>query len=86
MVRFLILLVIAFFCGSIGARIAGSGRKGCVTSIILGFIGALIGGWLSRQLDIPDFFYLRGIPVLWSIAGSSIFVAIINALSGGAKK
>jgi uncharacterized membrane protein YeaQ/YmgE (transglycosylase-associated protein family) len=83
LIKFLILLLIAFICGSVGAKLAGAGNKGCFTSIILGFIGALIGSWLSEKLGITDFIYFRSIPVLWSIAGAAIFVAVINLISGG---
>jgi len=86
LIKFLILLIIAFICGSVGARLAGSGNKGCFTSIILGFIGALIGSWLSGKLGIKDFFYFRSIPILWSIVGAAVFVAVINLISGGSGK
>ncbi|MCI0471915.1 MAG: GlsB/YeaQ/YmgE family stress response membrane protein [Candidatus Aminicenantes bacterium] len=82
LIRFLILLFIAFVCGSVGARIAGSGGKGCFTSIILGFIGALIGSWLSGKLGIDDLLYFKNIPVFWSIIGAAVFVAVINLISG----
>ncbi|MCP5103787.1 MAG: GlsB/YeaQ/YmgE family stress response membrane protein [bacterium] len=83
MIRFLILLLIAFVCGSIGASLAGSSKKGCFTSIILGFVGAIIGSWLSDKLDTGDLLYIRGIPVVWSIIGSALFVAVLNLISGG---
>lgn len=86
MIRILILLLIAFVCGSIGAKLAGSSKKGCLTSIVLGFIGAWIGGWLSGKLQIGDLFYVKGIPVLWSIVGSALFVAVISLISGGNSK
>ncbi len=83
MVRILILLFIAFICGSIGSKIAGASKIGCLASIALGFIGALLGGWLSKKVEIPDIFYFKNIPILWSIIGSAIFVAVINLVSGG---
>ena len=86
MIRFLILLIIAAICGSIGAAIAGSKTRGCITSIILGFIGALIGNSLSQELNIPDFIYVGKIPVFWSIIGAALFVAIIGLISGRNKK
>lgn len=86
MLRILILVLIAFVCGSIGAKLAGSSKKGCVTSIVLGFIGAWIGGWLSGKLHIGDLFYVKGIPVLWSIVGSALFVAVISMITGGNSK
>ena len=79
---FLILLLVAAICGSIGAAIAGNNTRGCLTSIVIGLIGALIGTWLSRQLGISDFFYWYRIPIIWSIIGAAIFVAVINALTG----
>lgn len=83
---FLILLIVAALCGSIGAGLAGFTNKGCLTSIILGLIGALIGTWLSRVLHIPDFLYLQRIPVFWSIAGAAVFVALLNLLGGKRSK
>lgn len=83
MIRLLVLLLIAFVCGSIGASLGGSSKKGCLTSIVLGFIGALIGGWLSKKLQVGDLFYFREIPILWSIIGAALFVAVINLILGG---
>jgi uncharacterized membrane protein YeaQ/YmgE (transglycosylase-associated protein family) len=83
MIKILVLLLIAFVCGSIGASLGGASRKGCLTSIVLGFIGALIGGWLSQKLKVGDLFVFRGIPILWSIIGAALFVAVINLLLGG---
>ncbi len=86
MINFFLLLFIASICGSIGSGLAGSSKKGCFTSIILGFIGALIGGWISKNIGIRDFLYIRNIPVFWSIIGSSLFVAVVNLISGNNKK
>jgi uncharacterized membrane protein YeaQ/YmgE (transglycosylase-associated protein family) len=81
MIRILVLLIIASVCGAVGAKIAGTRAGGCLASIALGFIGALIGTWLSRQLDVPDFVYFHEIPLIWSIIGSALFVTLINLLS-----
>lgn len=86
MIRFLILLIIAAICGSIGASIAGASKKGCLTNIILGFIGAMIGSWLSRHLHVGELLVIQGVPVIWSIIGSALFVALLNMISGGDKK
>src|SRR5262245_19975675 len=79
---FLILLVVAGICGGIGQSIAGYSRTGCLGSIALGFIGALLGSWLARFLHLPELFTVRvggeAFPVLWSIVGSTLFVAIIS--------
>jgi len=81
-VGFLILLAVAAICGAIGTALAGYSSKGCLTSIILGLTGALIGSWLSKELGIRDFIYFQGIPVFWSIIGSALFVALLGFFRG----
>jgi len=79
---FLILLLVAGICGAIGQAIAGYSRGGCLVSIALGFIGALFGMYLARLLGLHELFAVRiagqTFPVVWSIIGSAIFVAIIS--------
>ena len=79
---FLLLLAVAGICGAIGQSIAGYSRTGCIGSIALGFIGALLGSWLARLLRLPEIFVLsiggERFPVVWSIIGSCLFVAVIS--------
>jgi uncharacterized membrane protein YeaQ/YmgE (transglycosylase-associated protein family) len=81
----IVLLAIAGVCGSIGSGLAGHRHVGCLGSIVLGFIGAWFGGWLSRVLHLPELFSLRvgsdRFPVVWSIAGAALFVAVIYFLT-----
>ena len=79
---FLVLLFVAAVCGSIGSAIAGTTKHGCLTNIALGFIGAIIGTWLSNHLGIRDFVYFYRIPIVWSIIGAALFVAGLNLVQG----
>jgi uncharacterized membrane protein YeaQ/YmgE (transglycosylase-associated protein family) len=87
---FLLLLLIAAVCGSIGQAIVGYSRGGCLVSIAIGFIGALLGYWLARVLGLPFLFVLNiggeRFPVIWSIIGSTLFVALISLLTGGRRR
>ena len=49
----LILLLVAGICGSLGQAIAGYSRGGCLVSIALGFVGALLGMWIARLMGLP---------------------------------
>jgi len=81
----IILLIIAGLCGALGQAISGFSRGGCLVSIALGFIGALIGSWLATKLGLPEILPVRiggtGFPIVWSIIGSALFVAVISLLS-----
>jgi uncharacterized membrane protein YeaQ/YmgE (transglycosylase-associated protein family) len=77
-----ILLVVAGVCGSIGRAIAGYSHGGCLVSIALGFIGAIVGSWLADALHLPHLFLVHiggeSFPIIWSIIGSALFVAVIS--------
>lgn len=81
----LLLLVIAAVCGAIGQAIAGGARGGLIVSVALGFVGALLGPWVARSLNLPEPFMIsiggQSFPVLWSIIGAALFVAIIHLFS-----
>ena len=81
----LILLLVAGICGSLGQAIAGYSRGGCLVSIALGFVGALFGMWLARLMGLPEFFPVRigttNFPIIWSIVGSALFVAVLTLIT-----
>ncbi len=81
----IILLLVAGVCGAIGRSITGYSHGGCLVSIALGFIGALLGLWLARTLHLPELFPVHigttSFPIVWSIIGSALFVALISLLT-----
>jgi uncharacterized membrane protein YeaQ/YmgE (transglycosylase-associated protein family) len=81
----LILLLVAGICGSLGQAIAGYSRGGCLVSIALGFVGALLGMWIARLMGLPELFPVRiggtSFPIIWSIIGSALFVAILTLIT-----
>jgi uncharacterized membrane protein YeaQ/YmgE (transglycosylase-associated protein family) len=82
----IVLLLIALICGAVGKALAGGARGGMITSIALGFIGALIGPWVARQLNLAEPLMLRvsgqTFPIVWSIVGAALFVALLHLMSG----
>lgn len=82
----IILIIIAAVCGAVGKSLGGGGRGGLITSIVVGFIGALVGPWIAGQLGLSEPLMLRvggeSFPVLWSIIGGALFVALLHLLSG----
>jgi len=85
LIDLLILLLIAGICGSLGQAIGGYSRGGCLVSIALGFVGALLGSWIATKLGLPEILPIRiggtGFPIVWSIIGAALFVAVISLIS-----
>ena len=81
----IVLLVIAAICGAVGKAIAGGVRGGLVVSTALGFIGAMLGPWVAHQLHLSEPLVLRvsghAFPIVWSIIGAALFVALLHLLS-----
>jgi uncharacterized membrane protein YeaQ/YmgE (transglycosylase-associated protein family) len=81
---FLLLLVVAAICGSLGQAIAGYSVGGCLLSAVVGFVGALLGLWLARLLGLPEFFPVtiggQSFPIIWSIIGSALLSLVLGLL------
>lgn len=79
-----VLLLIAAICGCIGQSLAGYNLGGCLVSIVVGFIGAYIGLWVTGKLGLPDFFTIsvdgKAFPIMWAIIGAAIFTFIVALL------
>jgi uncharacterized membrane protein YeaQ/YmgE (transglycosylase-associated protein family) len=82
----IVLIVIAAVCGALGKALAGGGSGGLITSIALGFIGALLGPWVAGQLRLAEPLVLQvggqPFPIVWSIIGAALFVALLHLMSG----
>jgi uncharacterized membrane protein YeaQ/YmgE (transglycosylase-associated protein family) len=85
LMSFLLLLLIAAICGALGQAIAGYSRGGCLLSIAVGFVGALLGSWLAAQLALPAILVIdvggQPFPVVWAVVGSAIFSLVLGVLS-----
>lgn len=81
----LLLLLVAGICGSLGQAISGYSRGGCLVSIALGFVGAVLGIFVARKMGVPELFAVQigntSFPIVWSIIGSALFVAVITLLT-----
>ncbi|MGH7293825.1 MAG: GlsB/YeaQ/YmgE family stress response membrane protein [Polyangiaceae bacterium] len=65
--------------------VAGGSRGGFVVSVLLGFLGALLGTWVARMTHLPEVVMVdiggHPFPIVWSIVGGMILVAIAHALT-----
>lgn len=81
----LVLLIIAGICGALGRALGGGTGGGFIVSIAVGFVGALIGMFLAGALGLPEVLSLtvdgRPFPILWSIIGGALLVALVNAVA-----
>lgn len=84
LIGFLVLLLIAAICGSIGQSLAGYDLGGCLVSIVVGFIGAYLGTWIAGKMGLPTIFAItiegKPFPIVWAVIGSALFTLIVALL------
>jgi len=81
----IILLIVGGLVGVVGQKLAGYSRGGCLTSIAIGFIGALIGSWAVKQFGLPEIYVLKvantSFPIVWAIIGAAVLVGVLGLLT-----
>lgn len=83
----LVLLAIAVVCGGLGQAIAGYSLGGFLVGTAVGLVGAVIGMWFAGAFNLPLFYVVTvggvAFPLVWTVGGSALFVAVLGVLIGG---
>jgi uncharacterized membrane protein YeaQ/YmgE (transglycosylase-associated protein family) len=76
-------IIVGLIAAAIATRVTGNRNYGCLTKIVVGVIGGLIGGALDNAAGGPGLgeFGLRSI--LLSAVGATLFLAALNAIGTG---
>ena len=74
--------MVAAICGAIAQSLVGYSVGGCLVSAFVGYVGALIGVWVARQFGLPELLSVsvggEAFPVIWSIIGAALLVAVVS--------
>ncbi len=78
----IVAIILGGLVGYIASRLMGR-QEGILMSIIIGIIGSFIGGFASSLITGSDksFLAFSWMGLFWSLVGSVILVAILNAIS-----
>jgi uncharacterized membrane protein YeaQ/YmgE (transglycosylase-associated protein family) len=74
-------LLIGLIAGWLAGKIARGRGFGCITDIILGLIGSVLGGWLFLKLGILGGGFIYSLAA--ATVGAIILVAIVHLFSPG---
>jgi uncharacterized membrane protein YeaQ/YmgE (transglycosylase-associated protein family) len=73
-------ILIGLIAGWLAGKISRGAGYGCVTDIILGLIGSVLGGWLFMKLGILGGGFLTSLAA--ATVGAIIVVAIVHLFIG----
>ncbi|MGB8525229.1 MAG: GlsB/YeaQ/YmgE family stress response membrane protein [Candidatus Acidiferrales bacterium] len=74
-------LLIGLIAGWLAGTVARGRGFGCVVDVILGLVGAVIGGWIFERLNIPSFGFWGSLAA--ATVGAIVLVAIARLFAGG---
>ena len=73
-------IVIGLIAGWLAGKISRGAGYGCVTDIILGLIGSVLGGWLFMKLGIFGGGFLVSLAA--ATVGAVIIVSVVHLFAG----
>ena len=75
-------IVVGAIAGFLASEIMGT-REGLVLMVVLGIVGAVVGGWVCADiLKIANVTGINLTSVVVAIVGAVIVIAVVNSFSG----
>lgn len=81
---FLGWIVFGLITGFVASLVVNDRGEGCIVNIALGFVGALVGGFLYRQITGFDAFafHFNIMSMLVAIVGAVVVLLVYHAVTG----
>jgi len=73
-------IVLGLIAGFIGSKLVNKSGEGVLLDIILGIVGALIGGWVFNFFGAAGVSGLNLYSLLVAVIGSVLFLVVYHAL------
>ena len=73
-------IVIGLIAGWLAGKIARGAGYGCITDIVLGLVGSVLGGWLFMKLGILGGGFLVSLAA--ATVGAVIIVSVVHLFAG----
>lgn len=77
---FLTWIVLGLVAGFIGSKIVNKAGEGLVMDIILGIVGAVVGGWLFSMFGSSGVTGLNLYSLLVAVVGAVVFLLAYHAI------
>jgi uncharacterized membrane protein YeaQ/YmgE (transglycosylase-associated protein family) len=80
-------IILGLIAGFIASKLVNKTGEGVFLDIILGIVGAVVGGWLFRIFGMAGVTGLNIWSIIVSILGAVVFLVVYHALVGaGARR
>ena len=76
-------IVLGLIAGFIASKIVNKTGEGAIVDIVLGVIGAVVGGWLFRTFGMPGVTGFNLYSMLIAIVGAVVVLVLYHLIAGG---
>lgn len=77
---FLVWIILGLFAGFIGSKIVNKRGEGLFLDIVLGIVGAIVGGWLFTMFGARGVSGLNLYSLLVAVIGAVVVLVIFHAV------
>ena len=74
-------IVLGLIAGFIASKLVNKSGEGMFMDILLGVVGAVLGGWLFRTFGMPGVTGLNIYSILVAVVGAAVFLVVYHALT-----
>ena len=74
-------IVLGLIAGFIASKLVNKTGEGMVLDILLGIVGAVVGGWLFNTFGMPGVSGVNVYSLVVAVIGAAVFLIVYHALS-----
>ena len=78
---FIAWIVLGLIAGFIASKLVNKTGEGMLMDIVLGVVGAVIGGWLFRTFGMPGVTGFNIYSLIVAVVGAAVFLIVYHALT-----
>jgi uncharacterized membrane protein YeaQ/YmgE (transglycosylase-associated protein family) len=78
---FIVWIVLGLIAGFIASKLVNKSGDGMFLDILLGIVGAVVGGWLFNAFGMPGVTGFNVYSVVVAVIGAVVFLVVYHALT-----
>jgi uncharacterized membrane protein YeaQ/YmgE (transglycosylase-associated protein family) len=74
-------IVLGLIAGFIASKLVNKSGEGMLLDILLGIVGAVVGGWLFHAFGMPGVSGLNVYSLVVAVVGAAVFLIVYHAMT-----
>jgi uncharacterized membrane protein YeaQ/YmgE (transglycosylase-associated protein family) len=79
-------IVLGLIAGFIASKIVNHTGEGVILDLVLGIVGAVVGGWLFHTFGMPGVTGLNIYSLIVAVVGAAVFLGIYHLITRGTRR